>query len=303
MSTETADPRYTSVESLPLVEAVELMWQGQRAAIDALEARCGAIAAAAEAAATRLREGAGRLVYAGAGTSGRVAVQDGVELVPTFGWDEARLHWLLAGGEAALAGAVEGAEDDADAARAAVAEAAIGNNDVVIAVAASGRTPFTCAVAEAARQTGALIIAIANNADAPLLALADHAILAETGAEVIAGSTRMQAGTAQRAALTMLSTTTMIALGRVHRGRMIAMRATNAKLRERAMRMVMELAAVGEDVAADALERGEADIATAVLIARGASSGQAGQLLSSHQGRLGEALAALGTGLTRPEKP
>lgn len=298
MSTETADPRFAAIETLPLVDAVRLMWRGQRAAIDTLEARCDAIASAADAVAARLRKGQGRLIYAGAGTSGRVAVQDGVELVPTFGWEEARLHWLLAGGGAALAGAVEGAEDDVDTARAAVAEAEMGVGDVVIAVAASGRTPFTCAVAEAARQMGALVIAIANNADAPLLALADHVILAETDAEVVAGSTRMQAGTAQRAALTMLSTATMIALGRVHRGRMIAMRPTNAKLRDRARRMVAELAAVSDEAAADALERSGADIATAVLIAHGTTRDQARLLLKRSEGRLADALAELSDVMT-----
>jgi N-acetylmuramic acid 6-phosphate etherase len=295
MPTETADPRFAEIESLPLADAVRVMWEGQRAAIDALETRCEAIAKAAEAAARRLRRGKGRLVYAGAGTSGRVAVQDGVELVPTFGWEETRLHWLLAGGDAALAGAVEGAEDDAAAARAAVAEAAIGPDDVLIAVAASGRTPFTCAAAEAARNAGAQVIGIANNAGAPLLSLADHAILAETGAEVIAGSTRMQAGTAQRATLTLLSTAIMIALGRVHRGRMIAMRPTNAKLRDRARRMVAELAEVEDNLAVDALARSDGDIATAVLIARGASREQADVLLVRYEGRLADALAGLST--------
>lgn len=269
------------------------MWREQRAAIDALEKPCEVIATAAEAAASRLRNGSGKLVYAGAGTSGRVAVQDGVELVPTFGWERERLHWLLAGGDAALAGAVEGAEDDRDAAAVQVAEAGIGANDVVIAVAASGRTPFTCAVGSAAKDRGALVVAVANNSNTPLLSLADHAILAETGAEVIAGSTRMQAGTAQRAVLVMLSTAIMIALGRVHRGRMIAMRPTNSKLRIRARAMVAELAGVGEELAADALTDADDRIANAVLIASGVSAAGAETLLARHDGRLGAALDEL----------
>ena len=293
MPTETVDPRFASIETLPLAEAVGVMWREQRAAIDALEQRCEVIATAAEAAARRLRNGSGRLVYAGAGTSGRVAVQDGVELVPTFGWERERLLWLLAGGETALAGAVEGAEDDRDAAASQVAKAGIGANDVVIAVAASGRTPFTFAVASAAKNGGALVVSIANNSDTPLLELADHEILAETGAEVIAGSTRMQAGTAQRAALVMLSTAIMIALGRVHRGRMIAMRPTNSKLRVRARRMVAELAEVDEEFASEALTSADDRIANAVLIARGLTPAQAENSLARHDGRLGEALDEL----------
>lgn len=295
MPTEAADPRYAAIETLPLNEAVRLMWQGQRAAIDALEPRCDVIATAAEAAAARLRQGEGRLIYAGAGTSGRLAVQDGVELVPTFGWDETRLQWLLAGGEAALAGAVEGAEDDAKAAAEAVSKAALGPNDVVFAIAASGRTPFTCQAARAAKAAGALVIAIANNAGSPLLSLCDHAILIETGSEIIAGSTRMQAGTAQRAALTMLSTAIMIALGRVHRGRMVAMRPTNDKLRIRALQMVAELSEAGEAVAAEALALAGNRIANAVLIVRGATPDHAEALLERHGGRLGDALLDLRT--------
>lgn len=290
MPTESIDPRHADIATRPLAEAVEAMWEGQRAAVGSLESQLGAIAAAAAAMAERLRSGNGRIAYAGAGTSGRIAVQDGVELVPTFGWDSARLAYLMAGGPTALTGAVEGAEDDEEAGRSAVAEQALGPQDVLIALAASGRTPFTCAALEEARARGALTVAIANNPGTRLLASAEHAILADTGAEVIAGSTRMAAGTAQRAALTMLSSAAMVALGLVHAGRMVAMRPANAKLRSRAVAMVAELARVDEAEAEAALTRSKGDVSQAVLAARGMAIEDAARLLARHQGSLSAAL-------------
>jgi N-acetylmuramic acid 6-phosphate etherase len=290
MPTETADPRHADIATRPLPEAVAAIWEGQRAAVGSLEPQLDAIAGAAAAMAERLQTGEGRIAYAGAGTSGRIAVQDGVELVPTFGWNHARLAYLMAGGAAALTGAVEGAEDDEQAGCTAVAEHALGPADVLIALAASGRTPFTCASLEAARARGALTVAIANNPGTRLLTHADHAILADTGAEVVAGSTRMGAGTAQRAALTTLSTAAMIALGFVHNGRMVAMRPTNAKLRDRATLMVAELSGVPDDHAAEALARSNGDISVAVLVARGMSVEEAAHLLTRHEGRLTSAL-------------
>lgn len=290
MPTEDVDPRHADIATRPLVEAVRAMWDGQRAAVAALERQIGEIATAAAAVADRLREGGGRIAYAGAGTSGRIAVQDGIELVPTFGWDPARIAYLMAGGQSALTGAVEGAEDDEKAGHAAVADYALGPADVLIALAASGRTPFTCAALEEAAARGALTVAIANNPGTRLLANADHAILADTGAEVIAGSTRMAAAGAQRAALTVLSSAAMVALGRVHLGRMVAMRATNAKLRDRAATMVAQLAGVSNDRAAEALMQGEGDVSLAVLVARGMTAGDAKRLLVRHQDSLTAAL-------------
>lgn len=290
MSTETADPRHADIATRPLPEAVTAMWEGQAAAVRALQSQLGAIAGAATAMAERLRHERGRIAYAGAGTSGRIAVQDGVELVPTFGWAPERLVYLMAGGSAALIGAVEGAEDDEKAGREAVVENGLGTADVLIALAASGRTPFTCAALETARASGALTIGIANNLDTRLLEAAEHAILADTGAEVIAGSTRMGAGTAQRAALTMLSSAAMIALGFVHDGRMVAMRPTNAKLRDRAAAMVAELARVPESEARGALAQSDGDISSAVLVASGMMADEAARLLARHGGRLAAAL-------------
>ena len=293
MSTEAADPRHADLERRPLGEAVRAMWAGQRAAVACVESQLSAIAAAAKAAAERLGD-VGRIIYAGAGTSGRLAVQDGVELVPTFGWPPERLAYCIAGGPKALTGAVEGAEDDEDAARSGIAANALGRADVLIALAASGRTPFTCAALEAGRAAGALTIGIANNRGTRLLAGSEHPILLETGAEVIAGSTRMAAGTAQRAALTVLSSAIMLALGRVHQGRMVAMRPTNAKLLGRAAAMVAELAGVDEAAAQAALAASGQDVSLAVLIAGGLSPLSARETLARHGGVLASALAETG---------
>ena len=205
MRTEVISPRFTDLDAWPSLEAVHAMFEGQLSAVAAVRAALPALAAAGEAAAARLAEN-GRLVYAGAGTSGRIGVQDGAELSPTFDWPEDRVVFAIAGGEHALRSSAEGAEDDRDAARRALAERAIGPRDVVIGVAASGATPYTVELVRGARDLGALTVAVANNPSAPLLEAAEHAILIDTGPEVLAGSTRMKAGTAQKVVLNLFST-------------------------------------------------------------------------------------------------
>lgn len=291
MSTETADPRYVDIDLWPTDIAVEAMLEGQLLAIAALRSQVTAIARAADAAAARLREG-GRLVYVGAGTSGRIAVQDGVELTPTFDWPEHRLVFLLAGGPAAMAQSVEGAEDDAVAAQAAVEAEAIAAGDVVIGIAASGTTAFTIAALQAARARGALTIALSNNPDTALLAAAEHPILLDTGSEVVAGSTRMKAGTAQKAALNLLSTAIMLRLGHVYRGLMVNMRVSNQKLERRACGMVAGIAGVDRDAAARALALADNDIRTAVLIAQGTPAAEARAALDRAGGDLRTAIDA-----------
>ncbi|HTG39907.1 N-acetylmuramic acid 6-phosphate etherase [Sphingomonas sp.] len=292
MSTETIDPRYIDVDQWPTALAVEAMLEGQLAAIAAVGSQTMAIARAAEAAAERL--GAqGRLVYVGAGTSGRIAVQDGVELYPTYNWPQERLGFLMAGGLAALTEAAEGAEDDADAARAEIAAARLGAQDVVIGVAASGRTPYTVAAIAAAREAGALTIGIANNHHTVLPESAHHGLVAETGTEIVAGSTRMKAGTAQKAMLNLLSTAIMLRMGLVYRGRMVNMRISNDKLRLRGQAMVRDIAGVDLTRAGRALDAAEQDIKLAVLIAMGATADEARQLLLTHRQQLPLAMGAL----------
>ncbi len=271
-------------------DQIEGLWEGQLAAVASIGPALGAIAGAVEAALSRLRNG-GRLAYAGAGSSGRLGAQDGAELEPTFDWPRDRLVLLIAGGVRALTQAVENAEDDAPDARAQVAAAGIGPQDVVIGVAASGATPFTLGAVVAARERGALTIGLANSAGSPLLAAAEHPVLVATGAEPIAGSTRMKAGTAQKVVLNLLSTAMMAGLGHVHAGRMVDMQARNAKLRRRAVAMVAELAGCDPADAAAALAATGGRVKPAVLVALGLSATDAAAALTDSAGHLRPALA------------
>ncbi len=288
-ATERASGRFADLEAWPAADILEALWEGQMSAVAALRGALGPIERAAAAALPRLR-GQGRLVYAGAGTSGRIAAADGAELPPTFDWPGQRVVLLVAGGTAALTTAIENAEDRADQAEADLAAAGVGPEDVVLALAASGTTPYTLACLRAARQTGALTIGIANSPGAPLLAAAEHPILLETGAEVLAGSTRMKAGTAQKAALNLFSTLVMIGLGRVWRGQMVDMVARNDKLRARALRMLCELTGAEEAAARAALATTGLRVKPAVLVLRGMTAEAADALLAQHQGKLREAL-------------
>lgn len=291
--TEGLDPRFAQLDLWPTEAACRAMWEGQLAAVAAIGPALPAIAAAAESVAARLRQGEGRLAYAGAGTSARIAAQDGSELEPTFGWPAHRVLFLIAGGAGALLRAVEGAEDDREAARAEVAAAALGPADVLIGLAASGRTPYTVAALEAARAAGALTVGVSNDPRGPLLAAADHPLILDTGPEPLAGSTRMKAGSAQKAVLTLISTAVMVRLGRVHDGLMVDMRPRNAKLRRRAVAMVAHLAACSGEAAERSLDRAEWRIKDAVLVARGLAPKAAQALLLASGESLREALSRL----------
>ena len=294
MSTEDLDPHFINLDCWTSLEAVSAMLEGQFAAIGAVQGAARAIADAVDAAALRLGDGQGRLVYAGAGTSGRVAVQDGVELLPTYSWPWERLVFAVAGGEIALMRAVENAEDDSEAGRAFVAEANIGPDDVVIGVAASGKTPYTLAVLQAARAAGALTLAMANNPHTPMLAAAEYSVFLDTGSEPVCGSTRMKAGTAQKVALNMFSTTLMVRLGGVYKGLMVGMQASNAKLRVRAGRIVKALSNCDDEMAAKSLEVCKGDIRGAVLMALGIDdAAERENMLGLARGNLRTALAPL----------
>ncbi|MCC5989716.1 MAG: N-acetylmuramic acid 6-phosphate etherase [Pararhodobacter sp.] len=299
--TESGARRYRDIENWPADDMMAALIEAQMGAVALLQQAAPALAAAAEAAAARLAgdtgsaDGGGRLIYLGAGTSGRIAAQDAAELAPTFGWPRERALVLMAGGGAAYAQAVEGAEDDAEAARRAIDKVGASAGDVAIALAASGRTPFTLAGLARARAAGALAIAIVNNAGSELAGAADHAIVLPTGPEPIAGSTRMKAGTAQRAALTCLSSAIFMRMGHVWRGRMVAMVPGNAKLRARARAMVEELTGMGEAAAAQALDATDGEIRPAVLmLLAGLDAPSARARLRAVGGRLGEALGGEG---------
>jgi N-acetylmuramic acid 6-phosphate etherase len=290
MATEDVDPRFADLDAWSLSSAMEAMWEGQLAAVAAIGHALPSMTAATEAACEALGDH-GRLIYVGAGTSGRVAVQDGAELAPTFAWPQERLRFIIAGGESAFATSVEGAEDDVTDAIKQVDAVQLSKNDVVIAVAASGTTPFTVAAMQHAGWSGAVTIGIANNPDTALLTSAKYPVLVETGRELIAGSTRMKAGTAQKVVLNLISTGIMLRLGRVYRGMMVNMLPTNAKLKRRAADMVARIAGCGEAQAASALEQVEGDIKMAALVVLGYDKAEAWAILASHKGNLRRVLA------------
>lgn len=290
MSTEDVSPRFAELDLWPTRDLVQAMLEGQLEAAMAVQSQAELIAAAAERAAGRLKAPNGRLIYVGAGTSGRIAAMDGVELGPTFDWGGAQVAYLLAGGRDALLSSVEGAEDDAAAGAAEMQSLAPAASDVVVCVAASGRTPYTIAAARAAGEAGALTIGFANNRGTPLLEAVAHPILLETGAEIVAGSTRMKAGTAQKIALNTFSTAVMVRLGRVYGGLMINMRLANRKLRSRAVEMICAIAQVEKPVAQDALERAGGDIKLAALIALGETPEEGAASLQAAGGDLRAAM-------------
>jgi N-acetylmuramic acid 6-phosphate etherase len=289
METERASPRYSDIDLWEPGDILDALIESQMAAVAAVRPVLGAIETAAAAIEARLRQG-GRLIYAGAGTSGRLAVQDGAELIPTFSWPSEQLLLLMAGGQEALLRSTEGAEDETEQAAKLVLHHGIGATDALIAVAASGTTPFTLSCQRRAKASGALTIGIANNQSAPLLKEADHPIFLDTGAEPIAGSTRMKAGTAQRVALNLLSTLTMIRLGRVHQGLMVDMQAINAKLVSRSESILSQISGrTGEEVR-DALQEADQSIKVAMLLLQGCDKEQAHALLNQAGGNLRAAL-------------
>jgi N-acetylmuramic acid 6-phosphate etherase len=289
MATEDIDPRYADLDLWSNSEALRALYENQVEGLAAVSSALPAIATAVDEAVPRLRA-RGRLVYVGAGTSARIAIQDGAELAPTFNWPRDRVAFAIAGGEAALLQAIENAEDQSASGKARIAELGVNANDVVIGLAASGETIFTIAALEAARASGALTIGVANTPNATLLKACDHAILVDTGAEAIAGSTRLKAGTAQKVVLNLISTLIMVRLGRVYRGLMVDMRPTNAKLRRRAARMVMIITGANESQAEHALASADGDVKLGALLVRGLDRGAAQSLLDKHDGNLRLAL-------------
>ncbi len=292
MRTEHPSPRYSAIDLWNPAEILDSMIEGQFAAVAAVHAARLALERAAMAIEERLR-GGGRLVYAGAGTSGRLAVQDGAELMPTFGWPPERLVLLMAGGREALVRAVEGAEDRVTGAAALVRRHRIDKKDVLIAVAASGTTGFTIACLREAARRGALTVGIANNPNTPILDEADHPIWLDTGAEPIAGSTRMKAGTAQRVALTVLSSLVMIRLGHVYEGLMIDVQASNEKLVRRSETILAQLTGESRDRVRQALRQARGSVKLALLVLEGNEPDEARAALADAGGDLRAAKAAI----------
>ena len=291
--TEMTHASAKGFDARPPQEALTILAQAQAEAALVVQEAVPAIAVAAQLAADCLK-GGGRIIYAAAGSSGLMALADALELPGTYGLARDRIKVLLAGGLAGLINMEGGPEDDAEAARNEVAEARLGPDDCMIALTASGYTPYPMAAVEAARAAGARTIGMSNNRGAPLFDQVDVAICLPTPPEVIAGSTRMGAGTAQKIALNMLSTMMAIHLGHVHDGFMVNVVADNAKLRDRAKRIVTAVSEVPDDRAQAALEQADGAVKIAILLAAGADGVDGAQkLLEESGGKLRPALQGL----------
>jgi N-acetylmuramic acid 6-phosphate etherase len=289
------EARHPASQGLHLAEpgvALGHLLSAQTAALDALRPAFSGIAEAAERAAAALASGH-RVIYAGAGSSGLMALADCLELSGTFGIRPDRTPMMFAGGADALLHMCGAVEDDPALAETDLARVAPVPGDVVFALSASGGTPYTLAVAGAAKARGAFVVGMANVAGSALLQAADLPVLIDTGPEVIAGSTRMGAATAQKVALNMISTLVGIRLGHVHDGMMVNLLADNAKLTDRAARIVDAISGAGMDAARDALVATGGAVKPAVLVARGVTASQAVELLQRTEGHLAPALAGL----------
>lgn len=290
LATEAVRPELDDLDFRPSGELVRTLAEGQAAAQTAVMAAVPAIAAATDAIAARLMQG-GRLFYVGAGTSGRLAILDASECPPTFNTPPELVVALIAGGPAAVQEAIEGAEDDAEAGAADLRAKGLKPNDAVVGITASGRTPYVVGALRHAREVGSHTVAIVNNAHSALAGVADTAIELLTGPEVIAGSTRLCAGTAQKIALSILSTAVMVRLGKTYGPYMVDVRATNAKLRRRALRMVQQITGADATTSTEALAATDGRVKPAVvMLLAGCDATEAERRLDAAGGRVREAL-------------
>ncbi len=290
--TEKHNPRYRDLDTWPDEDVLESLWASQLKAISCVQPAIPSIEKSAIDIAARL-SGDGRLFYIGAGSSGHLAIQDGLELNPTYGWPLEKLVPLIAGGQKAVMSPMGGAEDKEHLSVDELEKHNINNRDVVIAVAASGSTPYTLAAVKHARKIGALVVSVANNEQASMFEYSDHKIFLNSGSEVIAGSTRMAAGTAQKAALNMLSTLVMTKLGHVYDGLMVSMIINNEKLAKRGIDIVQEITGKNHETAKKSLEHANNDIKLAVLIAQNHSKINAEVALEKSNGHLRQAIELL----------
>lgn len=264
LPTESVNPATLDIDQCSTLEVVTLINAEDAKVAAAVQAELPQIAQAVDILTERLAKG-GRLIYVGAGTSGRLAAIDAAECVPTYSASPEQVTAVLAGGEKAMLRASEGAEDNPQAGEADIARLTVGAADVVVGIAASGRTPYVLGALAEARRRGAATIGIVNNPATLIHAAADLTIAPVTGPEVVTGSTRMKAGTAQKMVLNMLTTATFIKLGKVYGNLMVDVRASNVKLQDRARRILQRAAGVDTDTAAHALEAAGNDVKTALV--------------------------------------
>jgi N-acetylmuramic acid 6-phosphate etherase len=290
--TESQNPRSCDIDSLDAKAIVALMNTEDRTVVEAVRQESEAIAIAIDLAADRFGRG-GRLIYVGAGTSGRLGVLDASECPPTFGTPSWMVIGIIAGGPAAFTSAIEGAEDRAEDGAEEMNRAGVSANDLVVGIATSGRTPFVLGAIERARQLGAMTVGIACNRPSLLGTVADLEIAPMVGPEVIAGSTRLKAGTATKMILNMITTGAMVRIGKTMGNLMVDLRPTNEKLRIRSRRILRDLAGLDEDTAAEWLLRCDGELKPALVCGMtGVSPDEAARLLVEHGGRVREAVAA-----------
>ncbi|KAB1988521.1 N-acetylmuramic acid 6-phosphate etherase [Streptomyces triticiradicis] len=292
LTTEAFRPELSEIDRLPTLEIARLM-NGEDATVPtAVAARLPLIAAAIDGIAERMARG-GRLIYAGAGTAGRLGVLDASECPPTFNTDPSRVVGVIAGGPAAMVTSAEGAEDSRELAAADLDALALTADDTVVGVSASGRTPYAVGAVEHARKQGALTVGLSCNADSALASAADHGIEIVVGPELLTGSTRLKSGTAQKLVLNMLSTITMIRLGKTYGNLMVDVRASNEKLRARSRRIVALATGASDEEIERALAATDGEVKNAVLTILGGVDGPtAARLLEESEGHLRAALAA-----------
>lgn len=291
LTTETPSAQHTDLDLYPTGKLIEVLIEDQFDAVHAVRAAAPQISLAVSEAVSRMLRG-GRLIYVGAGTSGRLGVLDSVELFPTFSWPHERAIGVLAGGQQAMFNAIEGAEDDAEQGAADLLALQLQADDVVLLLAASGATPYVMGALQAARGCAALSIGFANNIDAPVTRQADIGVTLATGHELISGSTRLKAGTAQKIALNTFSSALMIRLNKVYGNLMVDLKPTNAKLLRRAINLTMFATGCDEASASGTLAQCEQHVKTAVVALLGQCDVAAAQAwLAQADGSVRQALA------------
>ena len=289
--TESRNTNTDNLDNMSALEIVGIMNQEDKNVPEAIEKVLPGIARAAELAAQAVMNG-GRLIYVGAGTSGRLGTLDAVECVPTFGTREGQVTALIAGGDGAFTRAVEGAEDNEEGAERDLQEIKLEAKDFVVGIAASGRTPYVCAALRYARSIGCHTAAVICNTNSALSQYADIPIEAVVGPEILSGSTRLKAGTAQKMILNMISTTAMVLCGKVYKNYMVDLVQTNEKLHIRARNIVMQAANVSEQSAEEALKMAGGKAKTAItMILAGVSPEEAEQLLEVNMGHVRRAIS------------
>lgn len=297
LTTESTNESTRNIDRLESLEIVTLINNEDKKVAEAIEKVLPQIAEAVEAIADRFKKG-GRIIYCGAGSSGRMGTLDAVELTPTYSVPPTRAFGLLAGGDEAMYTAVEGAEDSEELALEDLKRVKLTSDDCVIGIAASGRTPYTMAALEFGKQTGAFTISVTCNQASAMAKIADISIAPVVGPEVINGSTRMKAGTAQKMVVNMLSTAAMVRLGKVYRNYMVHVQPTNEKLVKRAVKMIGEITGAEEELALKVLYEADKEVAAAiVMIECGCQKDQAQKALSESGGQVRKAIGAVKNGV------